>query len=427
MAHIAILTIGAHGHINPTIDLVAEAVARGHRVTYCVPGGFGSAAETAGAQLLSYDSLLVSRPAGPPTRPGTKPIDTPTPTPTAAEFAAYLPFILLAETKQVLPQLLHAFADDIPDVLLYDRTAYATGRVLGEMWGRSSIEAFASFAYNEHFSLAAVTRQQSVLDPDHHGYRALADQLAELATDTRTTPLTVDDFVLGRTGTAIAFLPRGFQYAGDTFGPGYNFVGPCLRTRLAASTRTCAPVEVYASLGTAFTDRPEVYAAITAALGQIDGRSLLSMGSTEHDQIVANTGDDRIEIRPFVDQLAALAAARVFVTHAGMGGVMEALYFGVPLVCLPQTTEQQTVARRVAELGLGIELGADAPTPSDLHAAIESARTDPRIRSNVRAMRDIVRATGGATAAIDHIQRVLETTPRSAGDPFQATTSVAVH
>jgi hypothetical protein len=41
-------------------------------------------------------------------------------------------------------------------------------------------------------------------------------------------------------------------------------------------------------------------------------------------------------------------------------------------------------------------------------------------------MRDIVRAAGGATAAIDHIQRVLETTPMSAGDPFLATTSVAV-
>ncbi|GIH20020.1 macrolide family glycosyltransferase [Rugosimonospora africana] len=413
MAHIAILTIGAHGHINPTIDLVTEAVTRGHRVTYCVPAGFGSAAETAGARLLTYGSLLTPQPASPPSGPApAPPVDAPAQAPTAAELAAYLPFILLAESGHVVPQLLKAFADDIPDVLLYDRTAYATGRALGERWRRPAVEVFVSFAYNEHFSLAAATHQQSVLDPDHHAYRALADQLAAFATATGTQPVTVDDFVLGRTDEAIAFLPRAFQYAGDTFGSGHEFVGPCLRTRLAASTPTGAPdrhrpVEIYASLGTAFTDRPQTYDAIIDALGQVDARSLLSMGSIGHDGTVPDAGNDRVEIRASVDQLSALATARVFVTHAGMGSVMEALYFGVPLVCLPRTTEQQTVARRIAELGLGIDLGADAPTPAGLRTAIERAQTDPRILRSVRAMRDVVRATGGATAAMDAVQRLL--------------------
>jgi MGT family glycosyltransferase len=156
-------------------------------------------------------------------------------------------------------------------------------------------------------------------------------------------------------------------------------------------------VDIYASLGTAFTDRPEVYTAIIDALGRLDARSLLSMGGTEH----AGTVGEHVEIRSSVDQLAALGTAQVFVTHAGMGGVMEALYFGVPLVCLPRTTEQQTIARRVAELGLGVDLGLNTPTPPGLRAAIEHARTDPAIRSNVQAMREVVGATGGATTAID--------------------------
>jgi MGT family glycosyltransferase len=151
-----------------------------------------------------------------------------------------------------------------------------------------------------------------------------------------------------------------------------------------------------------------VYAAIIDALGQIDARSLLSICSTENADAVAGTGDDRVEIRSSVDQLAALATARVFVTHAGMGGVMEALYFGVPLVCLPRTTEQQTIARRIAELGLGVDLGLDTPTPSGLRAAIEHAQTDPEIHSKVLAMRAAVRATGGATAAMDALQRLIE-------------------
>lgn len=46
----------------------------------------------------------------------------------------------------------------------------------------------------------------------------------------------------------------------------------------------------------------------------------------------------------------------LFVTHCGMNSVNEALYFGVPLLMLPQTAEQKGVARRVEQLGAGVIL-----------------------------------------------------------------------
>ena len=33
-AHIAMFSLAAHGHVNPSLEVIRELVARGHRVTY---------------------------------------------------------------------------------------------------------------------------------------------------------------------------------------------------------------------------------------------------------------------------------------------------------------------------------------------------------------------------------------------------------
>ena len=44
-----------------------------------------------------------------------------------------------------------------------------------------------------------------------------------------------------------------------------------------------------------------------------------------------------------------------------MNSVSESLYFGVPLVLFPQTSEQNGVANRTAELGAGLFLKENRP------------------------------------------------------------------
>ncbi|MDT8915005.1 hypothetical protein [Amycolatopsis sp. PS_44_ISF1] len=40
-----------------------------------------------------------------------------------------------------------------------------------------------------------------------------------------------------------------------------------------------------------------------------------------------------------------LSRAAAFVTHAGMGGVAAALYYGVPMIAVPFTAEQEFAPR----------------------------------------------------------------------------------
>ncbi len=70
--------------------------------------------------------------------------------------------------------------------------------------------------------------------------------------------------------------------------------------------------------------------------------------------------------------------AALFVTHAGMNSISEAIHYGVPLVCIPIDFDQPGVAYRVCdELGFGIRLNKDGFNICD-----EIQETVKRVLSN---------------------------------------------
>jgi UDP:flavonoid glycosyltransferase YjiC (YdhE family) len=79
---------------------------------------------------------------------------------------------------------------------------------------------------------------------------------------------------------------------------------------------------------------------------------------------------------------------------------MEALYFGVPLVQVPLTPEQEANAARVMELGLGERVDPN----DDVAAAFDRVACDERIRENLAAMSEQTRNAGGAKLAADVIE-----------------------
>ena len=329
--HVLLITIPATGHVNPTLDLTAALVERGHRVSYAVPEEFAWAARLPGAEHLPYVSTIVPKPSQsvPP-----------------ADFAAWLPFVLAAEAEQVLPQLLQASSADPPDVVVYDRTAYLTGRALGELLDRPAVGLFCSFAWNEHVNLMPSTSRIE----DAGIATALRARLDELAGAWKTGPVSNSDLLLARADTAIVLVPAELQPAAETFPNGYHFVGPGLKVRGSKAIPTVAAATVYAGLGTAFNDRAETFAAVARAIGRLAVTGLLSAGPLTSELVVP----PGVRVANSVDQLAVLKTARLFVTHAGTGSVLESVAAGVPMLCLPQTTEHVLIAARIAELGLGI-------------------------------------------------------------------------
>ena len=88
-----------------------------------------------------------------------------------------------------------------------------------------------------------------------------------------------------------------------------------------------------------------------------------------------------------------------------MNSVMEAIYYGVPMVVVPQQPEQAMTAARVAELGLGVALEPEQTTAGALREAVTTISDDAGYRNRLAHAQQAARDAGGYLRAADAIQR----------------------
>ncbi|MFD0593952.1 nucleotide disphospho-sugar-binding domain-containing protein [Catellatospora coxensis] len=159
------------------------------------------------------------------------------------------------------------------------------------------------------------------------------------------------------------------------------------------------------SLGTVYNRLPGFYRTCVEALGDSPWQVVLAVGERT-DPAELGPAPGNVTVAASVPQLDVLAHAAVFVTHAGMGGILEAIRAGVPMLTVPQTPEQEVNALRVAELGVGRPLDPAASTPA-LRAAVEDLTSDQGVRDALTRLQTDLRTYGGAPLAADVIESSL--------------------
>ena len=141
----------------------------------------------------------------------------------------------------------------------------------------------------------------------------------------------------------------------------------------------------------------------------LDINVLCSLGKTikpeDLGEIPAN-----VTTMAFTPQLEVLRHTDFFLTHAGVGSVMEALYNGVPMMSIPQMDEQIFTAHRMEELGItSAVLLKEQVTEETLRKALTELIENPKYRDNARAIMKDMRANGGcdkaAQAVIDYVNK----------------------
>jgi MGT family glycosyltransferase len=206
----------------------------------------------------------------------------------------------------------------------------------------------------------------------------------------------------------IVTLPRAFQPDADALDERYVFVDPSISLRGDASgfplDRLADSPTLYVSLGTVFNANPEFFDACFNAFADSEWQVVLSVGTRMDPSTLVRIPDNFL-VRPHVPQLEVLEHTDVFVTHGGMNSVMEAIYYGVPMVVVPQQPEQAMTAARVAELGLGVALESGHVTAGALGDAVTTISGDPGYRSRLTHMQQAARDEGGYLRAADVIQQ----------------------
>lgn len=159
----------------------------------------------------------------------------------------------------------------------------------------------------------------------------------------------------------IALFPRALQPHADRVPASVRFIGPCLDPVRLADRSWAPPAEgdkrvLLVSLGTLFNGRLDVFRSCLEAFADSGWQVVMAVGKRVNP---ADLGPlpRNVEVLPSIPQLAVLASASAFITHAGMASCSEALWFGVPTVAIPQAVDQFRNASMLEELGVGWRQG----------------------------------------------------------------------
>lgn len=396
--HLAFLPYPAYGHMVPALPVVAELVARGHRVTCFTTEEFQDRVRATGAEACLYDPPLSSDP--PPDV-----ID--------ADECARAPLKLLEASTAVLPSIEARFADGPPDVVAYDTTLWLTGRLLAARWGRPSVQLSPTFISNEHFNLSEQHQEfAGRIDPAHPAIVAFADRLKDIVAGSGLREEQQAELFHGHEEFTVAFVPKEFQFAGGTFDEHHVFVGPTTQPPAPADDGTAwqppadgRPV-LLVSLGTTVNNHPDFFRDCVAAFADLPWHLVLALGKRVSPQELGPL-PPHVEAHPWVPLAEVLPHTSVLLCQSGMGSIQEALRAGVPMVVVPHHPEQHVNARRLTELGLARAVRREEASVEALRGAVLDVADDAALRERVRRMRHHVRSAGGATRAADAIEQRL--------------------
>lgn len=385
-AHVAMIGVPAVSHVLPSLEIIRELVARGHRVTYANDPAVAGLIEATGAEFVPFESVL-------PVADNDWPED-----PVAAMG------VFLDDAVQALPQLRAVYDPDPADLYLYDIGAYPA-RVLAETQGRPLMQLSPTFVAWEGYDQEVAAQLWQL--PGADAYRA---RFARWLTDCGASTTDVGAFC-GRPAHALATIPKAMQPHADRVDTGtVTFVGPCFGARADAGDWT-RPADagnvLLVSLGSAFTKRPEFYRQCLAAYGDLPGWHVVLQIGKYTDPAELGDIPSNVEVHSWVPQLTILEQADAFVTHAGMGGSSEGLFTGVPMIAVPQAADQFMNADRLVELGVARRIDTEQATAEALRTALVELVSDPEVARRSARLRAAARAEGGTTRAADLIEDML--------------------
>jgi MGT family glycosyltransferase len=390
--HLAVISVGTIGHVLPTLPFVAELKRRGVRMTYFTTEDLRDKVIFTGADFVPFDSLLTKPEAQ-------KNI--------LKDIIAEISYRFLSEADHVIKQILPVLEKDPPDAVLYDTLA-VQGHLASKALGVPAIQLFTTYASNDEFSISRTWDPV----PDEHPARVAANKLARDFTAKYGVPH-LDTFGIFENAEDlnIVFLQRSFHPAGDAFDNRYVFTGAQIAPRDNTGTWKAPSGNrplIFSSLGTLFNNWPEFYVMLFEAVKDLPVNVVAAIGTQIKPQSLGVIPDN-VTVAPFLPQLDVLEKADLFLTHAGTGSVMESIWFGVPMIGVPQMPEQIMTAKRFEEFGLGKAFpDKNKVTSNSLRTAIEEMIQNESYENKVSEFQKDMERSGGYKLTADTVLGFLQ-------------------
>lgn len=389
--------VPAHGHVNPSLPLVTELVRRGHHITYFATEHFRARVEATGAHFQPYaaihDDYFPSRRLH-------------------GGVLQRVAYELMRTTADILPDLLEQARAAQPDYILYDGMC-PWGYAVAQALRLPAVVSLSLMPLNSPplrnmmtmlpILLPAVLRDFSKgLQANKHS-QALGKQY-------NFPPLSPTVMLSAPGDLAISYTSYYFQPFADTVSKTVRFVGRTVHDVQAPADFSLdaargRPV-IYVSLGTMNNVDTEFFETCIRAFKGSDAYVVISTGNGVRPDSFGALPEN-VAVHAWVPQAYLLERAALFITHAGLNSVHDGLYFGVPLLLIPQQAEQTINARRVVELGAGLMLKKDQVRVETIRTSVAQLLHDRRFRQEAHRIGESFRNAGGMQRAVDEIENLL--------------------
>lgn len=363
VARIALVNAPFRSHVAAMIRLADVLARQGHQLVVWAPEQWGAEVQRLRARLEPSSPAM-------PTIPGDG---------LAAELAATTE----REAERLIPQL---HAHDVDLVIRDSQTPWAL--VAAQYLGLPRIVAHPMFPIVAGDAGSAPPSDPAQRELFERSWLSIARRWGVELADVRGLHHATAEPTLTFTTEEIV---------GDhELAPTWRCVGPLLSPPPPPRPERDRPL-VYACFGTAQNRRTELFRIVIAALAGRPVQLLVSTGGRTLEPEDLGPLPPNVVVHPEVQAREVLARASVHVTHGGCNSVHESLVAGVPMVCLPQAFDQLPLARRVAQLGVGVIATEDPGAVAD---AVLSLLGDGHADQRVKALSErLLRYDGEARVA----------------------------
>lgn len=390
MARVLFINGGSEGHINPTIGVVQELISRGEEVVYFSIEAFRERIERTGASVRTFDDQKFIK----------------------AFISGGRDYLLeringlLLTADIIIPSVLEQIKGEHFDYIIHD-SMFGCGRILAQILKLPAINSCTSFAqtkesFNHIMEQFSINVPKDIVKPINDKFQNLTAMVKEKYGVEIHSPYEV---FCNPAPLTIVYTTREFQPYGEAFDQTYKFVGPSISSRLTQESFDFTAIKgkktIYISLGTVFNRAIDFYKICIEAFGNTDHTIAMSIGNRTQVSDLGEVPENFI-VKNDVPQTDILQHTKLFITHGGMNSTHEGLYYGVPLIIIPQSADQPIIAGQVANMGAGIKLQMESLTANQLREAADHVLSLP-FKKAVAHMRESFQKTGGYHQAVNEI------------------------
>ncbi|WP_037464211.1 macrolide family glycosyltransferase [Shimazuella kribbensis] len=392
--NVLMINIPAEGHINPTLGIVKALIDRGDSVHYVTTEEFRERIEGLGAYVYLHTNHI-------------KPIS-----PQEMKNANIHEFLqdLIKISHEIL-SIVQKLAETITfDYVYYD--TFGAGLLVKDYLNLPSISSSTSFAIPEEqfFTILKSENLGGFLDSSSEIVKENASLTKQMEEKFGVKVKHPFQFMMNSAELNIVYTSKSFQPGGQYLDDSYVFIGPAISSRMQSNN---FPLEelinqkvIYISMGTVLYGFEDFFQTCVEAFRDFEGKVVLSVGKST-DITKLETLPENFIVRNYVPQLEVLQRTNLFITHGGMNSASEALYYEVPLVVIPQTSDQPLIANRLEELHAGYRIEPHEVSVEKLQEAVRTVLSDPSYRENAKKLSNSLKEAGGVAKALKAIDEHL--------------------